>query len=1037
MIDNITIEKYKREHIFTPLNSAEELRDWMYLYFDLYFPSGVVYPTSTHGPIEAMWRIYELFQTGQTVSVPQVVMVASRDSFKCSAKGTKILTKNSMKNIEDIKIGDEIWSGRNWKKVTDWIDDGHKKGIKITSSRGQSSTHSPIHRLWCLRDGQEQWIKMKDLNPSTDLVCVNLDIDNSGFVKNQEEYEIGYFLGVLMGDGTTTLLNKKGQVGVCTIDPYIKDFIYYFSNKFFDGNVRAKDNDPKRTPSYYLGRTRSLKLLREWGVGDEKSYAKKTPNFVWSSKSSMLGFLNGLFDTDGTFNSKQQVEIPITSEYLLKDIQLILNSFGVDSYFSSNKKKYNIQNHIVHRVYINSNNYNKLLSIGFENKSKKASEIRLPLMANAHDVLPVSQMGFVRDFLKDLKLILRNCKGKRKTKHRMSSHRLDMYQGITYHNIETFANWIEETIELNGCEDIKKAQEVLVRLRSILKNRWVSFTTQELDDVHFFDLTVEDDHSYWSNGFISHNTLSAAAIEVLIFIHFKLPMAHAAAIKFQAGACVQYVNSFFRKIRPYLEHHKWKKASDNKMFIEWLTEDGDEISLTVLTATKAGMNSRHVPLLVLDELDLMDPAAFKESRMVPSVYKGYAPLIVILSTRKFASGLMESQIKKTPEIGGELFRWNIIDVAEAIPHSVSRPDLPKEVRYLTSNLPSINISPEQFEALGDDERVKYDKFEAYAGIAKHPLLPVMRHYLADRNQEDTGFLYKPLQAVWNNFQVTDADFADAQLLSNKPTSAGLVYGRFEIDKNVLTPTQAMTQLTGVEHVNVTIEQLREFMLKLGVVFIGGGDYGFTDYTNIPILALIPNGEIWVVDNFFENGLEPDDIAQQMLELKEKWNVEKWFVEQAYPAYLKLFNRLGMQCPEFTKVVEDGIVAQKTKIVNSQGVRKFFVIKQPNTERVIQAYGEYRWATDSKGDIIEGKPYHDKEGVSDIMDSLRYPMQNLVDRKGKLLFKMSEKVAKPTLAQEVALHNQQLMSNHIGQLAPNAEFEKQQSQKSPKKRILWL
>lgn len=538
----------------------------------------------------------------------------------------------------------------------------------------------------------------------------------------------------------------------------------------------------------------------------------------------------------------------------------------------------------------------------------------------------------------------------------------------------------------------------------------------------------------------SYKTLSAAAIEVLIFLHFRLPLAHAAAIKFQAGACVNYVNTFFRKVRPYLEYHGWTKVSDNKMLIEWRTGDGEDISLTVLTATKAGMNSRHVPFLVLDELDLMDPAAFKESRMVPSVYKGYSPLILILSTRKFASGLMESEINKTPTIGGEVFRWNILDVTERIPKSLARVDEPLVPRYITSKLPMRNITPEVWETLSDDDKNKFERFEAYAGIAEHKMLPVMKHYLVERPEQDYGFLYKPLTATHNNFKVTDTEIADAQLLCNKPSSAGLVYGRFEQAHNVMTPTEALERFTGEKHHDVTVEYLRDYLLNLGITFIGGGDWGFTDYTNLPVLALLPNGEIWMVDNFFENQLELDDIVVQMTELQKKWNITRWFVEQAYPGYLVTMRRHGLRCPEFTKVVEDGITALKTKIVNSGNSRKFFIIRHPNTERAIQSFGEYRWSVDSKGDIIEGKPYHDKDGVSDIMDSIRYPMQNLFNKAGKLIFtsnmEQAGKKVEPTVGQVAEAANQNLMLGKIKELAPQAPVDPQ-SQKAPKKRIMWM
>ena len=64
------IERIKTELILKPLNSKEELRDWMYTFFGLKFPLGVVYPTSTHGPIDAAWRIYELMKSGQSQDVP-------------------------------------------------------------------------------------------------------------------------------------------------------------------------------------------------------------------------------------------------------------------------------------------------------------------------------------------------------------------------------------------------------------------------------------------------------------------------------------------------------------------------------------------------------------------------------------------------------------------------------------------------------------------------------------------------------------------------------------------------------------------------------------------------------------------------------------------------------------------------------------------------------------------------------------------------------------------------------------------------------
>ena len=76
------IEKIKADLVLAPLNNKEELRNWMTTYLGITFPMGTVYPTSTHGPVEAMWRIYELMKTGDNQEIPQVTMLSSRDSYK-------------------------------------------------------------------------------------------------------------------------------------------------------------------------------------------------------------------------------------------------------------------------------------------------------------------------------------------------------------------------------------------------------------------------------------------------------------------------------------------------------------------------------------------------------------------------------------------------------------------------------------------------------------------------------------------------------------------------------------------------------------------------------------------------------------------------------------------------------------------------------------------------------------------------------------------------------------------------------------------
>ena len=320
----------------------------------------------------------------------------------------------------------------------------------------------------------------------------------------------------------------------------------------------------------------------------------------------------------------------------------------------------------------------------------------------------------------------------------------------------------------------------------------------------------------------------------------------------------------------------------------------------------------------------------------------------------------------------------------------------------------------------------------------------MRNYLVDRPQEDVGNLYKPFPAVRNNFrQVGDPDWAEAQLLCNKPSSSGLVYPRFDAEFNVISVEDALTRLLGDPPAVVSFQFLKQYLVDLGVTIIGGGDWGYTDYTFLPVLACLPGGEIWLLTNHLGNKMELDDIVEVGVELNEGWNVSKWYVDQNYPAYIKTLKRKGLKIPAFTKVVEDGIAALQGKIVDSENNRKFYIIDVPENRPVIDAFGEYRWKTDGKGETIEGKPHHDKEGVSDIMDGLRYPFQNMFSKGMKPIVTSSgdfsnNKIKLPksgNLSELAGSVNKQLMQGKIEELSKNGTNEDKKDGKKNKKKIL--
>jgi hypothetical protein len=481
----------------------------------------------------------------------------------------------------------------------------------------------------------------------------------------------------------------------------------------------------------------------------------------------------------------------------------------------------------------------------------------------------------------------------------------------------------------------------------------------------------------------SGKTVAASAAMILCLIHFRFSVALASATLDQTQKPIQYNNQFFNKISPYLKYHGWKQIGDSKSKIEWILPDGEQIYVRVLPLTRKGMNSEHLPMLFCDEIDLVqDTQALDEAKMVPTSYKGFSPLMVSLSTMKYSGGNMEKKVKTAISSGGEVFKWNILDVAKSISEEEAQTDKPMVVRYLRE-LPFGNLTEDQWLKIPEKDQIQYERTEVYAGIQDHPLLPVMKNLLVGR-QTNNSPIYKTHTAILNNFKQvssTSIEMVAAQLLCKKPSSAGLVYPRFGFE-NVLTTEKAYSKISGENIENVTLEDLKTYLQSLGVSFIGGMDFGFTDYTSMVVLALLPNGEIWLVDSFLANQIELDDIIKYGQELNTIWGVDRWYVDNAYPAYVKTLKRAGLRVPDFKKVVEDGISAVQFKICNSTGTRKFFIISQPNNEHIPDCFSTYSWQKDRKGDPIEGKPHHDNEHISDVMDSIRYPMQVLFGKSGK-------------------------------------------------------
>lgn len=543
---------------------------------------------------------------------------------------------------------------------------------------------------------------------------------------------------------------------------------------------------------------------------------------------------------------------------------------------------------------------------------------------------------------------------------------------------------------LESSEDVRNWVRFFLGLDIPLEITDPDSTSSPLDAIWQIYNTFKNNSGDKNPGYIlmscreGMKTVSVSILEILLLLHFQLDIGHAAAVETQAAVNLQYIEGFMNNIEPLLEIAGWVRTTDNKRLVQFRTPEGKLPFIKIVICSTKGMNSLHSNVLFLDELDLADPAALKEGKNITGYSKGIYGVSVYLSTRKYAFGNMAAAIEQAPAMNYKILNWNIIDVTERCPEERHLPNEPKEDRYIGKALPLVQISTEEYKLIPDTEKPKFELVkDAHAGCKTCPLLPVCKKRLSEKPKEATGGFYKPIISVIQKFRENSPDIAESQLMCWRPGSEGLIYPRFVNNPkngNTLTLKDAYNYLTGTNHRSFVSElDLLHELQKAQIPLYAGVDWGYTHDTVIMAVAYLPTGEVWVLDCYASPGLEFSDVLEIAKSFRDKYNIQKWFVDPAMPSHMKSFNKNGMKCPPFKKDVFGGIESIRSKIINGEGKRFFKVIDTVNNKKVISAIMKHRFVLDGQGNLTMNPD--DSKGIADICDTLRYIGQNLFPVKG--------------------------------------------------------
>lgn len=449
------------------------------------------YDTSLVGtnPYAIVLSEYALMQGAEVYSFIRPILAANGGWIamcSCVSPDTLVIGENGIKRIKDILPSRETYTGLNkpiwglngFHNAEQFYYGGHQKTLKITLQSGYEIECTSIHPLW---NGKEwvkaQELKVNDLLPiqyGQDIWGQGLDISgfsytgrHAGFIDQESlTTDFFYLLGLIQSEG----YYDKRRITITNTDKDIIDFL----NEW--GFSTAKDRI-----HHNFGSSEFCAFLEFLGFKHGARF-KTFPESLFScTKEQMRAFIQGVFDGDGTSNSNKSkrgnIKLVSTCKQFIQDMQVILLNFGIVSSVRKEEKPptkkakvwstiYNLEigGYFAHIFYED---------IGFRLKRKQKHHAFVPLTCREEtgNIYPVDTER-LSGYSLPKNLI---------TNPRRISRRL--------------IAWLNKRKHHPYLSELLQEKFFYSPIKSI-----------EASENEVFDFVIPETHSFFSNGFISHNT---------------------------------------------------------------------------------------------------------------------------------------------------------------------------------------------------------------------------------------------------------------------------------------------------------------------------------------------------------------------------------------------------------------------------------------------------------------------------------------------------------------------------------------------------
>lgn len=287
--------------------------------------------------------------------------------YGCLVGDTRIETEDGYKEIQDIEIGDKVWTfnvdtqERELSEVTMWMPKGEKEVYKVLTKHFEIEGTADHKVLTCMA-GKFQYKRIDELQTNDRLVCnknrkhsnKSIKIDKSyptideanikynmkwwddsiGYIPEEVDADFARFFGFMLGDGFLSQDRVMFALGEYDkLNEHYMGLLERYSGTHIQ--LAANTNSKRHKLPYHTASVYSKTLyivLRRMGFNGT-ALTKRAPKWIFDCDDNIReAFLDGLIDADGSMHilNEQTMTygVELISEGLVKDVKTLALSLG-------------------------------------------------------------------------------------------------------------------------------------------------------------------------------------------------------------------------------------------------------------------------------------------------------------------------------------------------------------------------------------------------------------------------------------------------------------------------------------------------------------------------------------------------------------------------------------------------------------------------------------------------------------------------------------------------------------------------------------